>query len=213
MVKETKKFDWERRVWSKRFDHFWSVPEGDIGYLLALAGRYKPPTRFCHKLHEVAMESQSRAPHFLGTGHFIHSWKHAIELVKYSRKCVHKENKELELQAPLPCPEESWMSPQDERLLLNHKKMPGFLASEGEEFNLGPETRLDCSELLCNKVLLKYKRDRESFWHRHWKGDGECPLVSVSNGVIYLLISYYNESKECLKFVKILPDPLLQFTF
>ena len=26
-----------------------------------------------------------------------------------------------------------------------------------------PETRLDHSELLCNKVLLKYKRDRESF--------------------------------------------------
>ena len=33
----------------------------------------------------------------------------------------------------------------------------------GEEFNLGPETRLDRSELLYNKVLLKYKGDRESF--------------------------------------------------
>ena len=55
------------------------------------------------------------------------------------------------------------LSPQDERLLLNHKKTPGFLASGGEEFNLGPETRLDRSELLCNKVLLKYKGDRESF--------------------------------------------------
>ena len=54
-----------------------------------------------------------------------------------------------------------------ERLLLNHEKMPGFLASRREEFNLGPETRLDGSELLCNKVLLKYKGDRESFWHRH----------------------------------------------
>ena len=50
-----------------------------------------------------------------------------------------------------------------ERLLLNHEKMPGFLASGGEEFNPGPETRLDYSELLCNKVLLKYKGDRESF--------------------------------------------------
>ena len=38
---------------------------------------------------------------------------------------------------------------------------PGFLAPGGEEFNPGPETRLDCSELLCNKVLLKYKGDRE----------------------------------------------------
>ena len=46
-----------------------------------------------------------------------------------------------------------------ERLLLNHAKTPGFLASGGEEFNPG----LDRSELLCNKVLLKYKGDRESF--------------------------------------------------
>ena len=50
-----------------------------------------------------------------------------------------------------------------DRLLLNHEKTLGFLASGGEEFNPGPETRLDCSELLCNKVILKYKGDRESF--------------------------------------------------
>ena len=49
-----------------------------------------------------------------------------------------------------------------ERLLLNDKT-PGLLASGGDEFNPGPETRLDCSELLCNQVLLKYKGDRESF--------------------------------------------------
>ena len=50
-----------------------------------------------------------------------------------------------------------------ERLLLNHANTPGFLASGGEEFNPGPKTRLGCSELLSNKVLLKYKGDRESF--------------------------------------------------
>ena len=49
-----------------------------------------------------------------------------------------------------------------ERLLLNEKTL-GFLASRGEEFNPGPVMRLDRSELLCNKVLLKYKADRESF--------------------------------------------------
>ena len=38
-----------------------------------------------------------------------------------------------------------------ERLLLNHAKAPGFLAPGGEEFNPGPEMRLDRSELLCNK--------------------------------------------------------------
>ena len=45
------------------------------------------------------------------------------------------------------------------------------------------------------------------------RGQKDYLLASVSNGVIYLLISYYNESKECLKFVKILPDLLPQLTF
>ena len=45
------------------------------------------------------------------------------------------------------------------------------------------------------------------------RGQKEYLLASVGNGVIYLLISYYNESKECLKFVKILPDLLPRFTF
>ena len=40
-------------------------------------------------------------------------------------------------------------------------KMLGFLASGAEEFTLGPEIRLDRSELLCNKGLLKSKRDRK----------------------------------------------------
>ena len=62
-----------------------------------------------------------------------------------------------------------------ERLLLNHVNTPGFLAPGGEEFKPGPETRLDRSELLCNKVLLKYKGDRESFWHRHQKGAERVP--------------------------------------
>ena len=29
---------------------------------------------------------------------------------------------------------------------------------------------------VCNKVLLKYKRDRESFWHRYQKGAERVPL-------------------------------------
>ena len=69
---------------------------------------------------------------------------------------------------------------QSESLLLTHEKMPGFLASRGEEFNPGPATRLDRSELLCNKVLLKYKEDRESFWHRHQKGAESTSLLVFS---------------------------------
>ena len=42
-----------------------------------------------------------------------------------------------------------------EMLLPNHAKMSGFLASGGEEFYPGPETTLDRSEILCNKLFIK----------------------------------------------------------
>ena len=67
-----------------------------------------------------------------------------------------------------------------ERLLLTHKKTLRYLASRREEFNLGTETRLDLSELLCNRVLLKYKRDRESFWHSHQKGAERVPPITMN---------------------------------
>ena len=64
---------------------------------------------------------------------------------------------DVEAETPILWP------PNVERLLLNHADTPGFLAPGGQEFNPGPETRLDRSELLCNKVLLTYKGHRESF--------------------------------------------------
>ena len=73
MVKETEKFDQERRVWTTRFAHFWLVPEGGFGCLLALASWYKSLTGFCHRPYEVAEEPHSRAPHLLRSGQFIHS--------------------------------------------------------------------------------------------------------------------------------------------
>ena len=83
-------------------------------------------------------------------------------------------------------------------------KTPGFLASGGE-FNPEPMRRLDHSELLCNKVLLKIEKDSDIDIRR---GQKECPFTSISNGVIYFLITYYSESKECLEVVKTLADPL-----
>ena len=88
MVKETEKFDRER-VRSTCFAHFWSVPKGDIECLLASAGRYKSLTGFCHKLYEITVEPQSRAPHLLRAEHAIYSHKHTVELVKNSRNHLH----------------------------------------------------------------------------------------------------------------------------
>ena len=33
--------------------------------------------------------------------------------------------------------------------------------------------------------FIKWKRDRETFWHRHQKGDGECPPASLNQSLIY----------------------------
>ena len=85
---------------------------------------------------------------------------------------------------------------------MDHAKTPGFLAPRGEEFNLGPETRLYRSELLCNKVLLKYKEVEKASDIGIRRGQKEYPLASVSNGIICSLISYYSESKEHLEDVK-----------
>ena len=58
------------------------------------------------------------------------------------------------------------------------------------------------------------KWDRESFWHRHQKGDGECPPSIVLARELYTFsISYYSKSRECLKVVKVLWDPCPEFTF
>ena len=35
----------------------------------------------------------------------------------------------------------------------------GILGSGGEDFNQGPEMKLDCSKLLCNEVSLNYTRE------------------------------------------------------
>ena len=77
-----------------------------------------------------------------------------------------------------------------------------------EDLILGPGTRLDHQELLCGRVLLKWKRAEKASDPDIRRGTESAPLNSLSKGVIYFLISYYNQSKECLKVVKILLDPL-----
>ena len=38
------------------------------------------------------------------------------------------------------------------------------------------------------------------------------PSLVLARELYTFLIGYYNKSKECLKFVKVLPDPFPQFT-
>ena len=63
-------------------------------------------------------------------------------------------------------------------------------ASRGEEFDPGPEMRLDHLKPLYNKVLLKCKRDRQSFQHIHLKGAERVATLLVLATVLCLLEGY-----------------------
>ena len=103
------------------------------------------------------------------------------QLLELTQTQVHQVGNAIQQPHPLASPSPPLLSLSQWKVVAEPWKMLGFLASGGEEFNPGPETRLDWSELLCNKVLLKYKRDRESFWHRHQKKWREvtqsCPTL------------------------------------
>ena len=60
---------------------------------------------------------------------------------------------------------------------------------------------------MCSRVLLKKGTGRASDIDIG-RGMENAPLDSVSKGVKIFLIGYYSKSKECLKVVKILLDPL-----
>ena len=66
-------------------------------------------------------------------------------------------------------------------------------------------------ELLYSRDLLKWKGTEKPSDIDIRRGPRMPHSLVFSKGIIYFLISYYNKSKECLKFVKILPDPLPQF--
>ena len=42
-------------------------------------------------------------------------------------------------------------------------------------FSVKISTRLDHSEIFSGRRFTTVRKDRENFWHRHLKGDGECP--------------------------------------
>ena len=58
------------------------------------------------------------------------------------------------------------------------------------------------------RVLLKYRKRQRKLDIDIRRGMVSAPLASENKGVIHFLISYYNKSKEYLKVVKILLDPL-----
>ena len=112
----------------------------------------------------------------------------------------------LELWVFLPCPEDPGRAPKmiaygERSQILDHQRRRFSFGTRDQSWSLWEDIT---QELLHTRVLLKYERDRESFWHRHKKGARELPPLLVLAKELYtFLIGYYNKSKECLKVVKI----------
>ena len=77
----------------------------------------------------------------------------------------------------------------------------GFVISK-EDLASGPETRVDHPGIFCGRSFITVKRDRE-------RGHRVPPSLVLARELYTFLIGYYNKSKECLKVVKVSPDPII----
>ena len=67
-------------------------------------------------------------------------------------------------------------------------------------------------ELLCSSFINVRKGQRKPLTQTSEGGWRLPPLLVLTREVYTLPVSCYSTSKECLKAVKVLPDPLPQFT-
>ena len=91
----------------------------------------------------------------------------------------------------------------------------GFMISI-EDLALGPGTRPDHSRAFVYQSFIKVKKGTEKVSDIRMGQRVPPPtmnLLALARELCAFLTSCYNKSKECLKSVKILPDPLPQFTF
>ena len=85
----------------------------------------------------------------------------------------------------------------------------GFLISEEDT---GPGTGLDHSRAFVYQSFVKVRKGTDKASDIDIRGGWRAPPSLVLARELYtFLISHYNTSNECLKVVKILPDPLPQF--
>ena len=86
-------------------------------------------------------------------------------------------------------------------------KRCGILGLRRRRIQFMARDRLDCSELLCNKVLLKYKGDRERFWRRHQTGAERIPTWQSLAGCYIITSSLLIKGRKCLKTLRMAPGP------
>ena len=125
---------WVGRRWTRKGENSTiSSPERKAVQLL------EKQVQYLHGVHATP-------PHNMGLGRVtILSWRGLRKWQKqegYSDLPLPPPSPYLKHILPIPRRKEN----PYERLLLTHEKTPGFLASRGEEFNPGPEMRLDRAE-------------------------------------------------------------------
>ena len=179
MVKETGKFHWERRVQSTGFIYLWPLPWRRYTVPLDISRSVSSPDR-------VSAISHMRTPWNRRSGHsscFALAWaslsiNHTQAYCRVSKvkqkMCLLGEQRTKALSVFTL----SWKildePPRWKVAATSHKwRWDSWLLEKNSI--LGQGRGMIAQSFLCNKVLLKYKRDRESFWHRHQKGAERVP--------------------------------------
>ena len=69
-------------------------------------------------------------------------------------------------------------------------------------------------ELLYSRVLLKYKKGQRKLLTQTSEGGWKVsPSLVLARELYTFKIDYYSKSEECIKVLRVLLDPLSQFTF
>ena len=110
------KADWERKVHSTCFAHFWLLPSQDLCCLLALTDPYKPLTMLpfggCLQSLWGPVKPQSRAHHLLPLCKVCHSFTQTHWRVSKAEKLYTEKAERLELWVFLPCPTDPGWAPK-----------------------------------------------------------------------------------------------------
>ena len=130
-------------------------------WLVGIKPRQGFPFGDCLQSLRGTVKLQSRAGSSLASHRVCHSFTQAHHrFSKVQQKmCIIGEQR---TRAPsiLTCLKDPRWTPSMKGCGCELWAMPGFVIFGEEDFDLGPELRLDYSKLLCNKVLLKYKRNK-----------------------------------------------------
>ena len=167
------KGDWERKVRPTRFTHLSPLPcEGrwvSFGIGRSVWTLHKAPLLGAAFSHYKAPQNH-RARLISSSGRVMHSHRHTTELESKAESVCTEKAERVELWVFLPCPEDPGQAP---KMIAYSNRCQ--ICDLRRRFSFGTRDQAWSLKSIYVAEFIKVKKDRESFWHRHQKGNGVCP--------------------------------------